>query len=147
MAGDASDNLENDFMKLFFNATNWANVADNAVTSPVTSWAMGLYTASPGEGGNQTTNEATYTSYARQTVARTTGGFTVGATPASTVVLVAALNFPAGTGGSGTVTNMGLGNSTTSTGRLQMSGTVSPSIVTGSGVTPQLTTATTFSID
>src|SRR5688572_19726063 len=96
---DASDNLENDFMLLFFNATTWANVAQNNASSPVTAWAFSLHTSSPGEAGNQTTNEATYTGYGtRPTKLRASGagGFTVtggSASPADNV------DFPAGSGG------------------------------------------------
>lgn len=140
---EAADTLENDFMLLFFNGTAWANVADNAASSPITNWQLSLHTASPGDSGNQTTSEIAYTSYARKAVARTSGGFTVTANQA---VLAANQDFVAGTGGSGTATHFGLGNASTSTGRLQMYGTVTPNIVCGSGVTPRLTTSTTFSI-
>lgn len=140
---DASDNFENDCSLLFFNATAWANVADNAASSPVTNWALSLHTASPGDAGNQTTSEIAYTSYARKTVARTSGGFTV--TGGSTV-LAANQDFVAGTGGSGTATHFGLGTLTTGTGRLYICGTVTPNIVTGNGITPRLTTATAITI-
>lgn len=38
---------------------------------------VSLHTADPGVAGDQSTNEATYTSYARVAVARTTGGWTI----------------------------------------------------------------------
>ena len=38
---------------------------------------LALHTADPGAAGSQTTNEATYTSYARVSVARSTAGWTV----------------------------------------------------------------------
>jgi hypothetical protein len=140
---DASDAFENAAALLFFNATNWANVADNAATSPFTNWYLGLHTSSPGEAGNQTSNEIGYTSYARVARARTSGGFTV--TGGSTV-LAANADFPAGTGGSGTATHLGLGSASSGTGILEILGTVTPNIVCGSGVTPRLTTATAFTI-
>lgn len=40
------------------------------------SFFVGLYTAYQGEGGNQSTNEATYTPYARQAIPRSGAGFT-----------------------------------------------------------------------
>jgi hypothetical protein len=60
---------ENDLNLLIFNATalSW-----NANTDLY----LALHTADPGEAGNQTTSEATYTSYARVTVARSGAGFT-----------------------------------------------------------------------
>jgi hypothetical protein len=140
----ASNSLENAFALLFFNATNWALVADNAVSTPITNWQLSLHTADPGEAGDQTTSEITYTSYARKAVARTSGGFSVSGGVAS---LVANADFVAGTGGSGTATYAGLGTASSGAGVLEISGTVTPNIVTGNGVTPRLTTSTTFSID
>lgn len=136
--------FENDLAKLIFNATAIANIADNAATSPLTNLYLSLHTADPGEAGDQTTNEATYTSYARVAVARTSGGWTVSANQA---VPVAAVSFPAGTGGSGTVTHFAVGTAASGAGKILFSGTVTPNIVTGSGITPQLTTATTLSLD
>jgi hypothetical protein len=140
---DASDAFENALALLFFNATAWANVADNAASSPVTNWQLGLHTASPGEAGSQTTNEIGYTSYARVARARTSGGFTVSA---GVTTLAANADFPAGTGGSGTATHLSLGTASSGAGILELMGSISPSIVCGNGVTPRLTTATSFSI-
>lgn len=140
----ASNAFENALMLLFFQGTTWANVAQNASSSPITSWQESLHTADPGEAGDQTTSEATYTNYARTAVARTSGGFTVSN---NTATHTANVDFPAGGGGSGTVTYFGLGTASSSTGILELSGTVTPNIVTGSGVTPRLTTSTSFSLD
>lgn len=139
----ASDAFENALGLLFFNATTWANVAVNATSSPLTNWELSLHTGDPGEAGNQTTNEIAYTDYARVAVARTSGGFTVSA---GVTTLTANCDFPVGSGGSGTATYFGLGTAHTSTGILEISGAISPSIVTGAGVTPRLTTATSFTI-
>jgi hypothetical protein len=140
---DATDALENDFMELFFKATTWANVAQNNGTSPVTDWSQSLHTSSPGDAGNQTTNEIGYTSYVRKTNVRTGSGWSVTGGVASPV---ANQDFAAGTGGSGTATHMGLGRDSTSTGRLFMYGAISPNIVCGSGITPRLTTSTTYTL-
>ncbi len=140
---NASDALELAFGSLFFNGTAWANVADNAASSPITSWQLSLHTSSPADNGNQTTNEIAYTSYARVARTRNSGGFTVSA---GITTLAANADFPAGTGGSGTATHMGLGTAASSTGILEIHGTISPSIVCGSGVTPRLTTSTSFEI-
>lgn len=69
--------IENDLLKLIFNATAIANLADNAASSPLTNLAVALHTADPGEAGTMSTSEVTYTGYARVSVARTTGGWTV----------------------------------------------------------------------
>jgi len=143
-----SNSLENALLLLLFNATTFANVATNATTSPITSVHASLHTADPGEAGDQTTNEMTtgaYAGYARVAVARTSGGWTV---TANSVSPVAAITFPAGTGGSGaTATHFGLGNLLTGAGVLWYSGTITPNIVCGNGVTPSLTTASAITED
>jgi hypothetical protein len=140
----AGNTFENDLMKLIFNATAIANLADNAAASPLTDLQVGLHTADPDEAGDQTTNEAAYTSYARVAVARTTGGWTV---TANSVSPVAAIDFPEATGGSETETHFQVGTASSSTGKQLVRGTISPNIVVSSGVTPQLTTATAITID
>jgi hypothetical protein len=139
-----SNAFETSFLQLIFNATAIANVADNAASSPITNLYVSLHTSDPGEAGTQTTNEIAYTSYARVAVARTSGGWTVSGnsvSPNSTI------SFPAGTGGSGTATHFGVGTLSSGTGVLLYSGSINSPIVCGSGVTPQLTTATTITED
>jgi hypothetical protein len=130
--------FDNDLLKLIFNATAIANMADNAATSPLTNLYISLHTADPTSSGNQSSSEATYTGYARVAVARTTGGFTVSS---NSVVPAAAVTFPAGTAGSGTVTNWCIGTASSGTGKILYTGTVTPNIVTGNGITPILTVA------
>lgn len=142
-----SNTHENDYLKLIFNNTTMALVGD--ATGIVGSTSAGnlyfsLHTADPGEAGDQTTNEVTYTSYARKDVARTTGGFTV---TGNAVALVANVTFAAGTGGSGTATHWGLGASSSGTGKLLYKGAISPNIVCGNGVTPELTAGTVVTED
>lgn len=140
-----SNSAENSILNLLFNATAWANIADNAASSPLTNLYVSLHTADPGEAGNQTTNEIAYTSYARVAVARTTGGWT--ASTSGSTSPVSAITFPTGTGGSGTATHFGIGSLSSGAGVLYISGTVTPNIVCGSGVQPSLTTATTITLD
>lgn len=138
------DTFENDLLKLIFNATAIANMADNAGTSPLTNLYVSLHTADPGETGNQTTNEAAYTSYARVAVARTSGGWTV---TNNSVSPAANIDFPACTGSTATVTHWAVGTANTSTGKILYSGTVTPNISVSTGVTPRLTTASTVTED
>jgi hypothetical protein len=134
--------FSDDLLKLTFRATAIANIADNASSSPLTNLGVSLHTASPGAGGNQTTNEAAYTSYARVSVARTSGGWSESG---QTVSPVAAITFPAATGGSETETYFAVGTDTsTGTGKILYFGTVTPNIVVSNGVTPQLTTGSTI---
>lgn len=142
-----SNTHENDYLKLIFNNTTMSLVGD--ATGIVGSGAAGslyvsLHTADPGEAGDQTTNEVAYTSYARVAVARSGAGFTVST---NTVALVANVGFPAGTGGSGTATHWGIGASSSGAGKLLYKGAISPTIVCGNGVTPQLTAGTVVTED
>ncbi len=138
------DTFENDLLKLIFNATAIANVADNAATSPLTNLYVSLHTADPGEAGSQTTSETAYTSYARVAVARTTGGFTV---TANSVSPVSDISFPACTAGTSTITHFGIGTASSGAGKLLYSGTVTPNIAVSTGVTPILTNASTVTED
>lgn len=139
-----SNAFETALLALIFNATTFANVAINATSSPITDIHVSLHTSDPGEAGDQTTNESAYTSYARVAVVRTSSGWTVSG---NSVSPVAAITFPAGTGGSGTVTHFGVGTLASGAGVLLYSGTVTPNIVTGSGVTPELSTSTVITED
>lgn len=144
MAGGMGTGAANSFLLLWANGTNWANVADNAATSPNTVWWFSLHTASP-SGSSQTTSEAAYTSYARLSVNRSTGAGGITVTSA-TAALGSLSSFVAATGGSETETHFGIGKSQTSTGSLHFWGTVTPNIAVASGVTPQLTTATMLTV-
>ncbi len=142
-----SNTFETDFLKLIFNNDDITLIGDAAgIQNSATAGSLyfGLHTADPGEAGDQTTSECTYTSYARVAVARTTGGFTVSG---NAVSLVGNVVFPAGTGGSGTATHWSLGASSSGAGKLLYKGTISPSIVTGNGVTPTLTAGTVVTED
>lgn len=136
--------FENDLLKLIFNATAIANIADNASSSPLTNLYVSLHTADPGETGDQTTSEAAYTSYARVAVARNSGGWTV---TNNSVSPAANIDFPACTGSTSTVTHFAVGTASSSTGKLLYSGTVTPNISVSNGVTPRLTTASTITED
>lgn len=127
--------FENDFVKLIFNGTPIANIADNAVSSPLTSLYLSLHTADIGEAGNQTTSEANYTGYDRVAVARNSSGFTISN---NVVTLVANTEFPVCTGGSSTITHFAIGTSASGAGKILYKGAVSPTITVTDGITPRL---------
>lgn len=141
MAGGKSSTFDNDLLKLIFNGTAIANIADNAASSPLTSLYLSLHTADPGAGGNQNGSEAAYTSYSRLPVARTSGGFTVSG---ATATLTAAVIFPAATGGSETETWAAVGTASTGPGKILYRGPITPNLTVSNGVSPQLTTGTAF---
>lgn len=136
--------FENDWLKLIFQATAIANIADNAAASPLTNLYVSLHTGDPGEAGSQTTNEAAYTSYARVAVARSGSGWTV---TDNSVSPAAAIEFPEATGGTETITHFAVGTAASSTGKVLYKGSVSPSIAVTSGVTPRLSTSTAITED
>lgn len=136
--------FENDLMKMIFQGTAIANLCDNAASSPLTNLYVSLHTADPGEAGDQTTNETSYTSYARVAVARSASGWTV---TNNSVSPAADITFPTATGGTATITHFAVGTAASSTGKILYKGTVTSNISVSTGVTPKLTTASTITED
>lgn len=79
--------FRNDILRLIFNGTAIANLADNAATGPLTNLQVALHSAFPGLGGDQTSSEVAYTGYARVAVARGAGWTVTGnsVSPAATI--------------------------------------------------------------
>ena len=128
--------FEDDLLKLIFNGTPIANLADNAGSSPLTNLYLALHTADPGEGGAQNTSEVSYTGYARVAIARTTGGWTV---TSGSVSPVAAVEFGEMTSGTaGTATHVSIGTAASGAGKVLYKGALSPSIAYAVGVVPRL---------
>jgi hypothetical protein len=125
--------FENDLLKLIFNATAIANLADNAAASPLTNLYVALHTADPGEAGDQSTSEATYTGYARVAVARTSGGWTV---TTSQAVNAGAVTFGACTAGSNTITHFSVGVASAGATKILYSGALTASLAVSAGITP-----------
>lgn len=122
----------NDLLKLLFNATAVANIADDAASSPLTNLYLALHTADPGAGGNQTTSEAAYSGYARVAVARSGSGFTVSG---STVVLAAAATFPQAPVGAADVLKFwSVGTASSGTGKVLYSGPIGSNLGAGTAV-------------
>jgi len=72
-----STSVCNSILALMYNATPWANVADNAASSPLTAIAMALATASYSGSSTLATNETVYTNYVRiETIPRSISGWT-----------------------------------------------------------------------
>lgn len=139
------DTWENDVLKLLFNATAIGNIADNAATSPLTVLYVSLHTADPGEAGNQTTSEIAYTGYARVSVARTSGGWTITNNSVSPTSVISFGQMTAGAGG--TATYACVGSASSGTGKILYSGALSPTISVTNGVTPQISTSSAITED
>lgn len=139
-----SNSAENAILALYFHGTTWDGIAENDSSTPATVLHLSLHTSDPGEAGSQTSNEATYGSYARVAVDRDADGFTVTGNQATLAQLT---SFPQASSGTQTITHFGIGTAGAGAGRLDMSGTVTPNIAVATGVTPQLTTATSITLD
>lgn len=136
--------FENDLLALILNGTAIGNIADNAGTSPLTNLYLSLHTADPGEAGTQETNEAAYTSYARQAVARSGSGWTVSG---STATLAANVDFPEATGGTETITHFAIGTDETGAGKVIAYGALDASLAVSTGTIPRLDTSTSLTLD
>lgn len=124
----------NNLLKLLFNATAWANVADNAGTAPLTNLYLSLHTADPGVGNAQTTNETAYTNYVRIAVARSGSGWTV----TTNSVTNAALAQFAQCGVTGaTITHVAIGTDSSGAGNVLYAGALSSSLAVANGIQPQ----------
>jgi hypothetical protein len=133
-----SNSFENALQLLVYNNTNIANIGDATGlrgSSAAGSFYISLYTADPGEAGDQSTNEANYTSYARVAIGRNSGALTV---TGNGVTNVAAITFPAATGGSNVITHFGIGTASSGAGFLLHSGTLTPNLSVSNGITPQI---------
>jgi hypothetical protein len=137
-----SDVLEGQWLDLYFNGTAIPDIAENDTTGPATTLTIGLHTADPGEAGDQTTNEATYLSYTRVTVARVVGSWL---RAGSTINPVVSISFPVATAGGQpgdtieTLTHWSIGTGVTD--NVGWSGTITPNIVIpvgGGGVQPTI---------
>lgn len=134
----------NDLAKLIFQAVAIANIADNAVTSPLTSLYLALHTADPGAAGTQSTNEISYTGYARVAIVRTSSGWTVTANVINPAANIDFGEMTAGTGG--TVTHVSVGIASSGATKILLRGTLTPNIVVANGVTPRVKTTSAITI-
>jgi len=100
----------NNLLALIYNATPWANVADNASVSPITNIYVALSTAAGTTTDTMSTNEATYTNYTRQSVVRSDSGWT--APSAKSVSNVAQITFPQCGATGNTITSAKTGKAT-----------------------------------
>lgn len=125
----------NSIINLMYRATAWANVADNASSSPLTNTYVSLHTATLTAGGTgQNENETSYTNYTRQAVARSTGwdAASGGATANS-----ATISFPQCGASGATLTYVATGTASSSTGAVWHYGALNSSLAVSNGITPQ----------
>lgn len=134
----ATNVFENGLLSLIFENANYANVGDATGlrgSSTAGVFYVSLHTGDPGETGDQSTSETSYTNYLRSggSVARSTAGWTVASGVADND---AAITY-ASCGASGaTLTHFGIGSDSSGIGNLFLKGALSASLAVSSGVTP-----------
>jgi len=121
-----SNTTENDVLKMMLQGT------DPSWRAGATQW-IALHTADPGEAGSAVTSEATYTSYARVAVTKSSG-WTDGGSTFSNAALV---QFPQCTGGSNAITHFSVVTSSSGAGQILVSGALSATLNVATGIQPQ----------
>ena len=128
-----SNTLETALLGLLFNADAIANIADDAAASPLTDLYVSLHTADPGEAGSQTTNEATYTGYARVALTKSSA-WTDGGSSFTNAALV---QFGACTAGTNALTHFAVVDTASGAVSQMISGALSSTLNVSAGIQPQ----------
>ena len=141
-----SNTFENDYLKLVFWGTAIANIADNAAVSPLTNIYIALHTGDPGESGVQSTNEISYTGYARVAVARSAAGWAISG---NVVTPVANIAFPNPTAVTGTpvATHCSIGVAVSGASKILYRGVLNPGIQIIVGKPPTILTTSSINED
>ena len=131
-----SNASETNLLLLLFNNIDWANIGDAAgIQNSATagSFYVALHSSDPGDAGTQSTNEVSYTGYARVAVARSAGGFTVSGASISNAATV---QFGECTAGTATASHFSVGLLPSGAGDILYSGTLSAIRSISAGITP-----------
>lgn len=128
--------FKDDLLDLIFTNVAAPNVGDSAGLLPSATagtMAVALHTGNSISASStvQTDTEAAYTGYVRQTVVRSTSGWTVAS---GLVDNDSVITFPISTSGPETETDVSLGGNA---GVMQIFGSLASDLVVNSGVTPQ----------
>lgn len=133
----ASNAFESALLALIFTNVDAANVGDATGlrgSSTAGVFYISLHTSTgPGEAGDQNTNEAAYTDYARVSVARSGAQWTVAG---DTVDNDNAITFPEASGGSESEAHFGIGSAASAAGNLFIFGALSAGLAVSAGITP-----------
>lgn len=135
----SSNAFEAEILDLLLNNSNIANLGDaTGVRGSATAGSayVALHTADPGEAGDQTTSEATFTSYARVAVARSGAAWTISGTAPTQAANAGTVTFPQCTGGSNTITHFSVGFASAGASIIIISGALSASLAVSNLITP-----------
>ena len=121
---------ENDVVKFLFNNVAMPSYGSNLYLS--------LHTADPGEAGDQTTAECAYTNYARVSVSRDAGGWTVSGSQSQNVSLI---QFPVSASGPEVATHLAIGTAGSGAGQIIASGALAATLTINNLIQPQFAVA------
>jgi hypothetical protein len=134
-----SNTLETGILKLLFQNVNFAGLGDfgglSGSQTASGSVFLTLHTSDPGEAGDQTTNEANYTGYARLPINRNTSEWSESG---GVITNINDQLFAPCTAGSNTITHFGIGTALTGAGKLLYSNTLTNQLTVSTGVTPRV---------
>jgi hypothetical protein len=133
---------ENKLLKLLFNNDDWTDIGDASGiqgSAAPGSFLVSLHTATPGEGGDQDTNEASYTGYARVAKARSSAQWAVasGGDDIQVVSNNTALTFAVASSSGQVITHAGIGAATSGAGYLYMIASLTSPYTVTSGNPPE----------
>lgn len=134
-----SDAFENGLLLLIFNNTALALIGDAAGLQPSAAPGnlyVALHTSDPGETGDQTTNEGSYTGYARVAVVRSSAGWTISGTAPSQAANAAIVSFPQCTGLTMTATHFSVGTALSGAGERLYSAALTAPLAISNLITP-----------
>jgi len=125
----------NSVVNLMYRATAWANVADNAASSPLTNVYVALHTGNLTAATNsQAENETAYTNYARKAVARSTGW---NAASGGATANAATISFDQCGVTGATLTHVSTGTTASGATPVWHYGALNSSLAVANGITPQ----------
>ena len=137
MASGIGDIFANDLLLLILENANAALVGDATGlrgASTAGSAYISLHTSVTGlSAGDQTTNECSYTGYARKDIARAGAQWTTAAKASENT---AAITFAQCTAGSSTATHFAVGTDVSGTGKILFWGALTASLAISAGITP-----------
>lgn len=142
-----TDAWESGMLQHLFQNANVANIGDATGIRGSTvagSLYVSLHLADPGEAGNQATNEANYTGYARTGVVRTAGGW---AESNGTVSNAGIISFAQCSAGSNFVTHWGIGSDPSGNGTLLYKGPATTPLGVTTGIFPQFAASSLLVIE
>lgn len=119
---------------LLLEGTAIANIADNAASAPISTLYISLHTASPTVTGNQASSETAYSGYTRQSIARSSSGWTVSG---GTDTNDSDVEFPVCSANPGAdITHVGIGTASSGNGTLLFFGALDSSFAMQVGTKP-----------